>query len=88
LGLRKTQMSFTALIPGLKISIDGIHDEQNQVVAKTITFSGDDLRAAEAIQAGLTPTQQAVEANQKNIAANKSEIAANREAMAANEKRD
>src|SRR5690348_6128316 len=54
LGLRKTQMSFTALMPGLKISVDGVHDEQNRVVAKNITFSGDDLRTAETIQAGLT----------------------------------
>src|SRR6266850_8338901 len=60
LGLRKTQMSFTALIPGLKISANGVHDEQGRVVARTITFSGDDLKTAEAIQAGLSPTQQAV----------------------------
>src|SRR4029077_584145 len=47
LGLRKTQMSFTALIPGLKISVNGFHDEKNRLVAETITFSGDDLRTAE-----------------------------------------
>ena len=38
LGLRKTQMSFTALIPGLKISVDGVRDEQNRIAANTITF--------------------------------------------------
>jgi OmpA-OmpF porin, OOP family len=43
------------------------------------------LRTAETIQAGLTPTQQAVEANQQDIAANKVQIAANREKIAANE---
>ena len=85
LGLRKTQMSFTALIPGLKISVDGFHDEQSRMMAQTITFSGDDLQTAESIQAGLTPTQQAVEANQENIAANKVQIAANREKIGANE---
>jgi OmpA-OmpF porin, OOP family len=85
LGLRKTEMSFTALIPGLKISVDGFHDEQNRLVAETITFSGDDLQTAESIQAGLTPTQNAVEANQENIAANKVQIAANREKIGANE---
>ena len=37
LGLRKTQMSFIALIPGLKISVDGTHDDQGRVVADTIT---------------------------------------------------
>jgi hypothetical protein len=38
LGLRKAQMSFTALIPGLKISVDGVRDEQNRIAANTITF--------------------------------------------------
>jgi outer membrane protein OmpA-like peptidoglycan-associated protein len=85
LGLRKTQMSFTALIPGLKISVNGFRDEQSRVVADTITFSGDDLKTAESIQAGLTPTQEAVEANQENIVANKVQIAANREKIDSNE---
>lgn len=85
LGLRKTQMSFTALIPGLKISVDGVRDEQSRVVANTITFSGDDLNTAETIQAGLTPTQEAVEVNQQNIETNKVQIAANREKIASNE---
>ena len=85
LGLRKTQMSFMALIPGLKISVDGFRDEQSRLVADTITFSGDDLKTAESIQAGLTPTQEAVEGNRENIAANKVQIAANREKIASNE---
>ena len=85
LGLRKTQMSFTALIPGLRVSVDGFRDEKGQLVADTINFSGEDLKSAEEIQAGLTPTQQAVQANQENIAANKVQIAANREGIDANE---
>jgi OOP family OmpA-OmpF porin len=85
LGLRKTQMSFTALIPGLKVSVEGVHDEKGQLVAETINFSGEDLKTAEAIQAGLTPTQQAVEANKQDTAANKVQIAANREKISANE---
>ena len=85
LGLRKTQMSFTALIPGLRISVDGVPNGQGQVVARTITFGGDDLQAAEAIQAGLTPTQEAVQNNQQNIEKNKVQIASNQEKIAANE---
>jgi OmpA-OmpF porin, OOP family len=85
LGLRKTEMSFTALIPGLKISVEGFRDEQSRLVADTITFSGDDLKTAESIQAGLTPTQEEVDANQQNIAANKVQIAANREKIASSE---
>ena len=85
LGLRKTQMSFAALIPGLKVTVEGAHNEQSQLVAKKITFSGDDLKTAEAIQAGLVPTQQAVATNQQNIESNKVQIASNREKIGTNE---
>src|SRR6185369_17279164 len=36
LGLRHTQMSMAALIPGLKVEIDGVGDARTQVVAQTI----------------------------------------------------
>jgi len=84
LKIRKTEMGVTALIPGLKIQVDGIGDPQNRVVANTIRFSKDDLRQAEAIQAGLAPTQQAVATNQQNIQGNREDIAANQVQMAAN----
>jgi len=86
LGLRKEQMSFAALIPGLRISVEGVKDEKGRIVANTISFSGDDLKTAEMIQAGLDPTKQAVEVNKENIAANKQDIAANKEQIAANQK--
>jgi outer membrane protein OmpA-like peptidoglycan-associated protein len=84
LKIRKTEMGVTALMPGLKIQVDGVGDAQSRVVANTIKFSKDDLRQAEAIQAGLAPTQQAVETNQQNIQANKEGVAANKVEMAAN----
>jgi OmpA-OmpF porin, OOP family len=85
LGLRKKQMSATVLVPGLKISVDGTGDAQSRVVAKSITFSSDDLETAEAIQAGLTPTKQAVATNQQNIAANKQATQTNAQNIAANQ---
>jgi outer membrane protein OmpA-like peptidoglycan-associated protein len=84
LGLRKKQMSITVLIPGLRITAEGVGDEQNRVVAKSITFDADDLETAEAIQAGLTPTKHAVEANTQNIAANKQATQANSQAIQSN----
>jgi OmpA-OmpF porin, OOP family len=84
LGLRKKQMSVTVLIPGLRITAEGVGDAQNRVVAKSITFDADDLETAEAIQAGLTPTKHAVEVNQQGIAANKKATEANADAIAAN----
>jgi len=85
LGLRKKQMSATVLVPGLKISVDGVGDAQSHVVAKTINFNSDDLETAEAIQAGLTPTKQAVATNQQNIAANKEATQTNAQGIAANQ---
>ncbi len=85
LGLRHKQMSATVLIPGLRISVDGVGDAQSRVTAKTINFNSDDLETAEAIQAGLTPTKHAVQANAKNIAANKQATQANAQGIAANQ---
>ena len=87
LKVRKQEMGVTALMPGLKVSVEGIGDAQNRVVAKTVKFSKDDLRTAEAIQAGLVPTQEAVQTNKENIAANKENIAANKVEIAANRER-
>jgi outer membrane protein OmpA-like peptidoglycan-associated protein len=85
IGLRKKEMSVTVLIPGLKISVDGIGDAQSRVTAKTITFDQDNLQLAETIQAGLTPTQHAVQTNQENIASNKQDIQKNQEGISANQ---
>jgi len=84
LKLRNEEMGVTALMPGLKIEVEGVGDAQNRVVANTIKFSKDDLKTAEAIQAGLAPTQAAVQTNQENIQANKEDIAANKVELAAN----
>jgi OOP family OmpA-OmpF porin len=85
LGLRKKQMSATVLVPGLKVSVDGVGDAQSRVVAKSITFSSDDLEMAEAIQAGLTPTKHAVATNAQNIQTNKQATETNAQGIAANQ---
>src|ERR1700757_456794 len=85
LKLRKEEMGVIALIPGLKIQVEGMGDAQNRVVANTIKFSEDDLKTAEATQAGLVPTQEAAQANKEDIAANKVQIASNREKIEANQ---
>jgi outer membrane protein OmpA-like peptidoglycan-associated protein len=89
-GLEKQQVSSVVLIPGLKVDVDGVSDEQGRVVAKTITVDGDDLETAEMIQSGLHPTaeqvaanMQSIEANQQNIGANQQNIAANKAQLAA-----
>lgn len=84
LQIRKQEMGFTALIPGLRVEVEGIGDPQNRIVAQTIKFNKDDLKTAEAIEAGLVPTQQAVQSNKENIQTNKDDIAASKVQIAAN----
>ncbi|HWY69189.1 MAG TPA: OmpA family protein [Terriglobales bacterium] len=85
LGLRKKQMSWASLIPGLKVGIKAIPGTDGKLQAKTITFSKDDLQTASMIQAGLEPTQENVEANRQNIAENKENISANKEDISVNQ---
>ena len=84
LGIRKKQMSAAVLIPGLKVSVDGTSQDATHVLAKSITFDGDDLETAEMIQAGLSPTEQKVAANQRNVEENKQNIEANKQNIASN----
>lgn len=84
LKVRKQEMGMTALMPGLKIQVEGVGDPQNRLVASTIKFSADDLKTAQAIEAGLLPTQAAVQSNKENIQANKEDITANKVQIAAN----
>jgi OOP family OmpA-OmpF porin len=91
LGVRKKKVSAAVLIPGLKVSVDGVTDDQNRIVAKTITFDGNDLETAQMIQAGLHPTaeqvaanQQAIEGQKVELASQKQDITANQQATAAN----
>jgi OOP family OmpA-OmpF porin len=97
-GLEKEHLSNTVLIPGLKVDVNGTSDDQGRVVAKTITVDGDDLEAAEMIQAGLHPTGEQVAANVRTLeahqqslaghevqlAAHKQDIEANQQSVAAN----
>ena len=100
-GLNKQYMSNAVLIPGLKVKVNGVSDDQGRVVAKTITVDGDDLEAAEMIQSGLHPTAQQVEANvqtleahnqklgshEQQLGAHQQDIAANKQDIAASEQR-
>jgi len=91
-GLEKEHMASTVLIPGLKVRVEGMSDEQGRVVAKTITVDGDDLETAEMVQSGLHPTAEQVEANvqaiariQQDIAGRKVELASQKETVGTNQ---
>jgi len=82
-GLDKEHLSNVVLMPGLKVDVDGVADDQGRVVAKTITVDGDDLETAQMVEAGLHPTAQQVAANIQAIETNKQSIAANAVQLAA-----
>jgi OmpA-OmpF porin, OOP family len=73
-GLERQEMSSVVLIPGLKVNIDGVSDDQGRVVAKTITVDGDDLETAEMIQSGLHPTAEQVAANVQVLEAHSGQL--------------
>ncbi len=79
---RSKQMGMTALIPGLPVQVQGTMNPQGQLVATTIKFKGNDLKAAQDAQAGLQPTMQAVAANKQQIQQSQQEIAAQQAALA------
>ena len=82
-GLDKEHLSNVVLMPGLKVAVDGVADDQGRVVAKTITVDGDDLETAQMVEVGLHPTAQQVAANIQGIETNKQSIAANAVQLAA-----
>ena len=84
LGIRKEQMSWASLLPGLKVKVKGFPDASGNLLATEIGFSKKDLQTASMIQAGLTPTEEKVATNAQNIAANQENIAANKENIAVN----
>lgn len=81
LKVRRKEMSMAALIPGLAVKVDGTYDDKNQLVAKSISFKGDDLKRAESIQAGLHETQGQTQTNTERLAAQQQQIAGNKAAI-------
>jgi len=76
---RRKEMSMAALIPGLTVKVEGTYGDQNQLVAKSVSFKGNDLEDAEKIEAGMHETkvqlQQSKEELEKQNAALKQQQA-------------
>src|SRR4029453_8092768 len=70
-GMRKKQAAVMGLIPGLKVDVHGTAAAQGPITATSVSFSAKDLEAAQAIQAGLQPTQSQLVATTGQAAANK-----------------
>jgi outer membrane protein OmpA-like peptidoglycan-associated protein len=80
LKARNKKMSMAALIPGLAIKVEG-HYLDSQLIAETVRFKGNDLKQAEAIEAGMHETKVQVQQNEEELAKHKAELEAQRQAL-------
>ena len=67
LKARRKEMSMAALIPGLAVKVEGSYNDQNQLVASSVSFKGDDLQQAQAIQAGMHETKVQTQQNEAEL---------------------
>src|SRR5277367_417855 len=66
LKARNKKMSMAALIPGLAIKVEGNYHD-GQLIAQKVRFKGNDLRQAEAIEAGMHETKVQVQQSQDEL---------------------
>jgi outer membrane protein OmpA-like peptidoglycan-associated protein len=81
LKARRKQMSMAALIPGLQVQVEGSYNTQNQLVASSIKFKGNDLEDAQTIQAGLQPAKEQQEQTQEQLEQQKAALARQQQEM-------
>jgi outer membrane protein OmpA-like peptidoglycan-associated protein len=78
---RRKQMSMTALIPGLQVQVQGSYNTENQLVASTVNFKGNDLDDAQTIQAGLQPAKEQIQQSQAELDQQKAALARQQQEM-------
>ena len=92
---RRKDMSMAALIPGLQVKVEGTYNEQGQLVAKSVSFKGNDLKDAQKIEAGTHETKvqlqqqreelkkqnEALQQQQAKLTEHDAKIAANKAAV-------
>jgi outer membrane protein OmpA-like peptidoglycan-associated protein len=78
---RRKQMSMAALIPGLQVQVEGSYNPQNQLLASSIKFKGNDLEDAQTIQAGIQPAKEQIQQTQQELEAQKAALARQQQEM-------
>ena len=78
---RRKQLAMSALIPGLKVKAEGVYNEQRQVLATKINFTGDDLEDAQKVQAGMHETKMQAQQNKEELERQNAELLAQKEAL-------
>ena len=80
LKARNKKMSMAALIPGLAIKVEGNYQD-GQLIAQKVRFKGNDLKQAEAIEAGMHETKLQAQQNQEELEKHKAELDAQKLAL-------
>ncbi|MCU1247973.1 MAG: OmpA family protein [Edaphobacter sp.] len=80
LKARNKKMSMAALIPGLSIKVEGNYRD-GQLIAQKVRFKGNDLKQAEAIEAGMHETKLQAQQNQEELEKHKAELDAQKQAL-------
>ena len=76
LKARRKQMSMAALVPGLAVKVEGAYNSDNQLLAKSVSFKGDDLAQAQAIQAGMHESEKKIQKSEEELAKANAELQA------------
>jgi len=81
LKVRRKEMSMAALIPGLAVKVEGTYNNDNQLVAKSVSFKGNDLERARSIQAGLHENKELTQQQQAELEKHNAELKAQNQAL-------
>jgi OmpA-OmpF porin, OOP family len=81
LQARRKEMSMAALIPGLAVNVEGRYDDEERLVAKKVSFKGNDLERAASIEAGLHETKAQVQQNKEESEKQNARLKAQNEAL-------
>jgi len=81
LKARRKEMSMAALIPGLPVKVEGSYNNQNQLVASSVSFKGNDLEQAQAIDAGMHETKVQGQKNAEELEKQNAELKAQNAAL-------
>lgn len=82
---RRKDMSMAALIPGLKVKVEGTYNESRQLVATSVKFKGDDLKNAESAEAATRATRKEVQEHNAELERQAAALKAQNEQLQAHE---
>ena len=81
LNARRKHLAMAVLIPGLKVKVEGVYNEQRQVLATKINFKGDDLEDAKKVKARMHELKVQNEQQQEELDRQNAELQAQKEAL-------